>query len=292
LPACHKASPETSAAIKRFETSWQPKDRSEDMPTPTDFPNGLTVNETNLLDASAGIGALRVFQQVAGIRSEVQVIPNDGPDGTHRDPFAGGEFTVLMQDVRVTGYDNASALTIRSTRDGTTGEGVAFTMRSLSSGAAPQYPIEFDATDGTVQFKLFPDAKAWFYRQVQFVGHDDLPILRLGPSSQPAIDFEDSDGGKIWRLRVALGTVSFYNTTDGIVPFQISATGAIYALNLAALAVSGGNHTPNLWRDPADGQIYRTTWIKPKAPVISNPPTQAQVQAIVDALVAYGIMSP
>jgi hypothetical protein len=262
------------------------------MPAPTDFPYGLTVNGTSLLDASAAIGALRVFQQVPGIRSEIQVVPNDGTNGTQRDPFAGGEFTLLMQDVRVTGYENASALTIRATRNGTTGDGVAFTMRSLSSGNATQYPIEFDATDGTVQFKLLPDATAWFYRQVQFVGHDDLPIIRLGPSSQPAIDFEDSDSGKIWRLRVALGTVSFYNTTDGIVPLQISATGAIYALNLAALSISGGNHTPNLWRDPSDGQIYRTTWTKPKAPTISNPPTQAQVQAIVDALVAYGIMSP
>jgi hypothetical protein len=262
------------------------------MPTPPNFADGLTVSGTCLLDASAAIGALRLFQVIPGIRGELQVIPNDGTNGTQRDPFAGGEVTILMQDVRTTGYDNASALTIRSTRNGTTGDGVAFTIRSLSSGTAPQYPIEFDATDGTVQFRLLPDAKAWFYRQVQFEGYGDLPILRLGPSSQPAIDFEDTDSGKTWRLRVALGTVSFYNTTDAIVPFQISSSGAIYALNLAAQAISGGNHTPNLWRDPVDGQIYRTTWSQPKAPVIGNPPTQAQVQAIVDALVAYGIMSP
>lgn len=223
-------------------------------PVGANFPTGISVGANEIRSADDAIFALQIMQTTPGIRGEVQIIPCD--TGGAKDPFAGGELTLLMEDIRVTGAANSSALTVRGTRNGTTGEGVAWTVRSLSAGTAMQYPIEFDATDGVVQFKLLTDGKAWFYRQVQFEGHDDLPILRLGPQSQPAIDFEDSDsGGCTYRLRSGGGNFSIYNTTNGNVPFILDPSGRPFFNNMNTLPASG--NTANVRVDPTTGQLFR-----------------------------------
>lgn len=223
-------------------------------PVGAEFPAGISVGANEIRSADDAIFALQVMQTTPGIRGEVQIIPCDA--GGVKDPFAGGELTLLMEDIRESGYANSSALTIRGTRNGTTGAGVAWTVRSLSAGTATQYPIEFDATNGVVQFKLTTDAKAWFYRQVQFEGHGDLPILRLGPSSQPAIDFEDNDaGGCTYRLRSTGGNFSIYNTTNGNVPLILDPNGRPFFNNMATLPASG--NTANVRVDPTTGELFR-----------------------------------
>jgi hypothetical protein len=263
------------------------------MPNLPLFPDGLIISGNNQIDAEEAIGALRVFQLVPGIRAEVQIIPNDGTDGTQKDPFAGGELTIMMQDTRVVGYDNASALTLRATRNDTTGDGVAFTMRSLASGTAPQYPIEFDATNGTVQFKLTTDAKAWFYRQVQFEGHGDLPIVRLGPTSQPAIDFEDNTDANscTYRIRSIGGSFSIYNTTTGQVPIEVNRDGRPIFRNAAAV-----NAAPNARIDPTTGELQRSSFSPPLLPAplptdgtASNSAMASFLNDLRLVMIAYGI---
>lgn len=116
-----------------------------------------------------------------------------------------------------------------------------------------------------------------------------LPTLKIGPQSQPAIELEDTDVAQVWRLRVANGEVGLHNVTSGQVPFKLTTTGHAVFANLDTVITSAGNNTPNAYLDPSTGELKRAGWSKPVAPTISNPPTQSQVQNIVDTLKSYGI---
>ncbi|RYG90105.1 MAG: hypothetical protein EON59_00560 [Alphaproteobacteria bacterium] len=120
-----------------------------------------------------------------------------------------------------------------------------------------------------------------------------LATLELGPQSQPAIDFADSDSGKTWRIRNGTGDFSFYNETDGLVPFKLTATGHPLFANADTLLTGSGNNTPNAYLDPTTGEMKRAGWTKVSLPADATDLATAitLANAMKAMLISYGIAS-
>lgn len=273
-----------------------------DQPTPDSM---IVGNCTEISAAVPGdpLSAILFRAVSAGRRGEIQVSPNDGVGGATKDAFAGGETTIYGYDLQgPLGAANNIAATFRAARNA--GTVVSFDIATFAPGSTADVPTRFlnEAKGYTVEISA-STGKLNALQGIRagdaiggFSPSNNVPLFAAA-GDQPAYDWEERTANGVtllynWRARLVGGNWSLYNITAGTVPFQITGAGRVLAPYVDTKIITGGNYTPNLWMDSADGQIYRTGWSKVTANANATDLASAisLVNQIKATLIAYGIM--